>query len=459
MRDAEWISEEFSAVDLGDKRLKRRFLKTAHQLFLHPTESIHEACRTWAASKGAYRLFSHGRLESERMLEAHIQQTVSRLSSQKVILAIQDTTTLGYSTHHQTQGLGKLTSGGTGSQALVRGLLMHTALAVDLEGVPLGLLDHRIWSRTGEDRSGQQRFQIPLQEKESFRWTQTLRKIHEAVNDHVQIVHVGDREADLFAFMHEANALSAHFLVRARQDRRLQTGKGKRLYAFLKRLEAAGKVGIYVPSKGGRPSRQAHLSLRFGSCELRATSQVQGPQEALRVWVIWAKEEDPPKGSVGLDWKLITNLPILSFAEACEKLNWYAMRWMIESFHRVLKSGFQIEACRLQTAERLERYITLMSIFAWRLFWMTTVHRRDPKATVDSILTDREWRVLFKIQQPQRRIPKKPPLLQDAIRWIAQLGGFLGRKHDGQPGSMTLWRGWRKFQDMLKGAEIAASFN
>jgi len=175
MCDDKWISEEFSGIGFGDKRLNRRFFKTAGRLFQRPMESIYEACGKKTESKGAYRFFSNGQIRTQIMLKAHMQQTLSRIASHKVILAIQDTSVLGYTTHHETEGLGKLTSV---PNAVIRGLLMHTALAVDLQGIPLGILDHRVWSRLGPDRAPDiSRKRIPVKEKESFRWIKTLRKI------------------------------------------------------------------------------------------------------------------------------------------------------------------------------------------------------------------------------------------------------------------------------------------
>jgi len=147
---------------------------------------------------------------------------------------------------------------------------------------------------------------------------------------------------------------------------------------------------------------------------------------------------------------LLTNIQIRTLEEAIEKVNWYKLRWRIEGFHKVLKSGCRIEDCRLQNAERLIRYITLMCVIAWRLFWLTYMNRQSPNAPCSIVLTEHEWKALYCKIKKTTQPPDEPPKLREAMRWIAQLGGFLARKCDGEPGMVTLWRGWQRLADIAE---------
>ena len=168
----------------------------------------------------------------------------------------------------------------------------------------------------------------------------------------------------------------------------------------------------------------------------------------LPTYVVLAKETNAPDGVDALEWMLLTNVPVESFEQARERIDWYKLRWHIENFHKVLKSGCNIELCRLESAERLERYITLFSIIAWRLYWMTHVNRASPDKSCSEVLADHEWKALYCKIKKTRSLPTKPPTTREAIRWIAQLGGFLGRKGDGEPGITTTWRGWQRLLDI-----------
>jgi hypothetical protein len=152
---------------------------------------------------------------------------------------------------------------------------------------------------------------------------------------------------------------------------------------------------------------------------------------------------------------LLTNLPVTSYEKAYEKILWYCVRWRIEMYFKVLKSGFRVEACRLGHAERLARYLTVMSIVAWRLFMITLVARTDPATPCSTFLANREWKVLFLKANTNKSLPKKPPLIGDVVIWVAKLGGYLARKSDGPPGTITLWRGWKRLADLTEGWNLA----
>ena len=170
---------------------------------------------------------------------------------------------------------------------------------------------------------------------------------------------------------------------------------------------------------------------------------------------VYVVEPNPPDGEEPVEWMLLTNLPVRSFDEAYEKVLWYCLRWRIEMYFKVLKSGFRVEACRLGHAERLARYLTVMSIVAWRLFMITLIARTDPAVPCSTLLADHEWKVLFLKANKNKSLPKKPPRIGDVVIWVAKLGGYLARRNDGPPGTITLWRGWKRLVDLTEGWNLA----
>ena len=210
----------------------------------------------------------------------------------------------------------------------------------------------------------------------------------ERVPQGVQVITVGDREADLFEFLLTAQQLQAGYVVRAVQDRRL-VGQSACLWEELQQQAVAGELTVEVAARPGQPARQARLAVRYAPVTVRPP---QRPVElrmagwkAVAVWAVWATEINPPAEATPLEWMLLTNVPVLSFPHAVERIEWYCLRWQIEIFHKILKSGCRVEACRLMTAERLLRYLTLMCVVAWRLFWLTHLNRQQPEAPSTTI--------------------------------------------------------------------------
>jgi len=174
------------------------------------------------------------------------------------------------------------------------------------------------------------------------------------------------------------------------------------------------------------------------------------------MYAVYVFEADPPAGAEPVEWMLPTNLPATNFAEAQEKVEWYCLRWRIEMYFKVLKSGFHVEACRLGDAGRLTRHLTVMSIVAWRLFMIALVARTDPSIPCTELPADYEWKVLFLKVNKNKTLPTETPDIGKAVVWIARLGGFLARKGDGHPGTITLWRGWKRLADLTEGWSLAA---
>lgn len=473
-----WASEEFAEVNLGDKRLNQRLINLCDKFSEAPESPINQACEDWSETKAAYRFFQNEKVETSAIMATHREKTAKRLETHGTILAIQDTSYFIYTGHPKTKGLGEISlkKGKNVAEIYSRGLVMHACLAVTTEGLPLGLLSQKIFARkdsSNREKAGASE-RLPIEEKESFRWLEALQDTKDAAGD-CRVVTVCDREADIYDFFRLGKELGSPLLVRASADRTINrksryAEKGViKLWEHIGNLSAAGTYDIDVPRKSKskhsslREARSATVTVRFGSFRLNPprnhAKQKTENLPDIEMTAIHVLEENPPEGEEAIEWMLLTNLEVTSFEEACEKVHWYGLRWRIEMFFKVLKSGFRVEACRLAHGERLARYLTVMSIVAWRIFMITIIARTNPSQCCSSLLTRNQWKILITQATRKRDLPDKPPTMKQAVACIAKLGGHLGRKCDGPPGTLTLWRGWKRLTALVEGAELAKTID
>jgi Transposase Tn5 dimerisation domain len=360
------------------------------------------------------------------------------------VLLAQDTTFLNYTHHPATAGLGPIGGG-------QRGLVMHSTLAFTPQGLPLGVLAQQIWARPEASGTKPKRTRRPITEKESRKWLEALHETVTLVPEEIRLVTVADREADIFEFLDQADQLAAEYVIRAAQDRSVG-GELRRLWAHMAAEPVVGDVTVTVAARPGQAERTANLRVRVGQVTLQPPLRPADDPgvwlEPLTVWAIWLHEDSPPATATPIEWLLLTNVPIQTWQDTTERIGWYCVRPRIEQFHKILKSGCTIEDCRLENAERLKPYLTLMSVVAWRLFWLTHINRQDPEAPCTVILADHEWKGLYTSIQRTMVLPDRVPSVRQVVHWIAQLGGFLGRKGDGEPGITTIWRGWSRLADI-----------
>ncbi len=447
-----WSALEFGRVDLQDRRLDQRLLHLSADFAAQPQASIPQACGDWATTKGAYRFFENPKVDAARILSPHQERTISRMTSHARVFAVQDTTYLNYTHHPATTGLGFIGSHEDGHV----GLIMHTTLALTAEGEPLGVLSQQIWAREEPDAAldtaarRKARRESPIEAKESGKWLTAVRDTVARCPAGGDVVHVCDSEADIYEMFQEGQDQGVKMVVRASQDRAV-LGSGQMRQVMAQR-PVSGHLTVEIPAQRDRAARTATVEVRSGDLTLRPPYRAPSCQAHLRpitVSVVWVHEIDVAAGvEHPLDWLLVTNVPVTSFEEAVERVRWYRLRWHIEVFHKVLKSGCKVEACRLDTAEELMRYLTLKSVIAWRLFWMVQVNRVQPEAVCTVVLTSHEWQALYVAIHRTSTLPETVPTVRQVVRWIAQLGGFLGRKCDGEPGVTVMWRGWQRLQDL-----------
>ncbi len=451
--DPLWSFTEFAAADFNDQRLTLRLQLLGRQFGQQPLAAIPQACGSWANSKAAYRFCSNQKVSFEAILAPHHRCTLERvgLSNCPVILCPQDTTTLNYMAHPATQGLGHV--GTKPGKSL--GMLLHSTLAVSPQGQFFGLIHAHCWSRSKKAKKGRRpsRCKEKIKDKETFRWLQSFRHVAQlaTAHPHHRWVSVEDREGDIYPVLQEALApgCQAGLLVRARHDRALLGKPAKKLFGYMRRLLEAGTWTTRVPRHENQPARELTLSIRFSQVTFSAPRH-HSRQPALRLWAVWAQEIDPPAGQKPICWCLLTTVPVGTLAEAIERLQWYIRRWIIEEFHRVLKSGCQVEARQLTTRLRLQRALAIDMVVAWRVINLTKAARLEPDSPADRWLRPDEWQALYCYVHQCWEPPQQPPTIGEAVRWIAQLGGFLGRKSDAHPGSTTIGRGLHRLNDIVR---------
>jgi hypothetical protein len=460
-----WVDQELAGSTFKDERLGRRLRKLLVQMAGAVGAPIPLACQDWANTKAAYRFLSNEAVSEAEILAGHFRSTRSRVAAADgTILVLQDTTEFSYR-RARPERIGAITTapsrrGADGRLKMhtVCGLLMHASLAVTTDGLPLGLAAVKFWTRakfkgTNALKRRVNPTRVPIEAKESVRWLENMRQATALLGDPARLVHVGDRENDIYEFFCAAQAAGTHFLVRACVDRLAGDGRhtiademGEVAVQGLHRVEVAGEDG-----KAG----QASVELRYRRIHVRPPIGKQKRYPALDLTVIHARERGEPEGRSAIDWKLVTDLPVRSPEEAVEKLGWYARRWRIELFHKILKSGCRAEEARLRTAERLVNLLALFCILSWRLFWLTMLNRAAPDASPRLALTEGEVCLLDRMAD--RTSDRPPPTLSSYLTRIARLGGYLARASDPPPGNAVMWRGWSRLMDIKLGAAIAGA--
>ena len=445
----DWAEEEFGGVSLREARLRRRLCTLARDLYARPQAPLPQACGTRAKTKAAYRFFDHVRVNLQSILASHYQSSAARAARESVVLAVQDTTSLNYRTHPRTELLGPIGSDTDGAV----GMLVHSTLAFNLAGTPLGLLQVQCWVRDPEELGQKhRRYELPLEAKESVRWLRSLQALEQLqpACPQTRLIGVGDREADIYELFVWATEKPGRpgLLVRAERQRLLSEEQGP-LWAHVENQPVAGQLEVKVPRRGNRPARVAVLDVRWAPVAVRPPKR-KAHLPPVALWAVLAREVGAPAGTDPLEWMLLSTEPVQDFAGAVEQLRRYTLRWGIEVFHRVLKSGCQIETRRLGNADRLEACLGIDLVVAWRICHLTKLGRETPAVPCTVYFEEHEWRALVAFVTRPPEPPQEPPTLREAIRMVAGLGGFLGRKGDGEPGTETLWRGLQRLDDIAE---------
>jgi hypothetical protein len=409
-------------------------------------------------------LLSSEKIDVEDVLASHGDALKKRIaeSGEKVLLVPQDTTSLNFASRPNTEGLGPIGNKTESKQ----GFFAHSSLCVGAGGGEIfGLLDVDMWAR--EEGKAKKlpagvRNRQPIGEKESKRWLESWESadgLFWELDGKFPVVSVADREGDIyeiFALCLEQKALrggGADLLVRAQHDRQL-SGVDQKKAGPWSQLDGFDKVVLHtidVPRKHGKASRKAELEVRWGQVEVEAPAHKRkhlGLEKPLKLWMVTAREVSPPAGEDPVCWRLWTTVKIEGESGAIELLGWYAKRWLIEEFHRILKSGCKTEKRQLESFTKLSLTVLLDMLVAISILGLTKAARNEPTACASRWLEPEQWKALYCYFNKTKKPPTTPPDIKTAVGWIARLGGFLGRKGDGSPGSQVLWRGWGRMGDI-----------
>lgn len=461
-----WVAGEVAGCGFHDARLGKRLGSLLHQLGGSIGGTIPFACQDWANTKAAYRFLSNDDVDEQAILAGHFQATRDRAqASTGPLLVLQDTTEFSFKRDKpELVGFKGVTHGrrdkaGRRQAHTTCGILMHSSLVVTTQGLPLGLCAIKFWSRqkfkgTAALKRKVNPTRVPIEEKESVKWLLNLRQSTGLIDDPGRCVHIGDRESDIYELFSLANELGTRFLVRTCNDR--LAGDGDHTIADeMADVRVQGLHRVEFRDDKGQPCK-ATLEIRYRQITVLPPIGKQQLYPPLELTVLHAQERDAPAGRAPLQWKLITNLAVRSKAEAVEKIDWYAMRWKIETFHKILKSGCRAEDSRLQTADRLTNLIAIYCILSWRIFWVTMLGRVAPRSSPGDAFTDDELAVLDRLS-PKASSPEfVPRMLSHYAVQLAKLGGYLARKNDPPPGNIVMWRGLTRLTDIVLGMQLAA---
>ena len=433
-----WAAQEFETLDLGDARLNRRAVLLAERLAQKPGASIPNACHNWSETVAAYRFLSHEDVSWDDVMQAHWQASEQRIGQHPVVLCLQDTTELDFNAQ-QTAGLGPL------SYEAQRGLYLHPTYVVTPDREPLGVTNAWTWARQFKAADGTRAGVL-----ESTRWIESYERVAEQALrlPHTRHICVADRESDIMALLVRARELdhAADYLVRSQHNRALP--EGGKLWEKVGQAPVLGHVRFDLPAGRGRKARAVKQEVRVERVTLK-----DGANGQVQVTCVVAAEIDAPAGVKPVLWRLLTNRQASTLEQACALIDWYRARWEIELFFLVLKEGCRVERLQLGDSERLQTALALYMVIAWRINRLMRLGRALADLPADLVFESDEWKAAFILNK--KPVPKQVPELNTVIRLIAQRGGFLARKGDGQPGAKSIWLGMQDVAVFVEGIRYA----
>ena len=471
---SEWAMSTYGSVLLGDKRRTQRAVTIADALARDPMGSFPQQLRSHSATKAAYRFLESPQTSYEQLLRPHLQQTQAQMEHHQRILLIQDTTEIDYQHHPKTRGLGPV---GTGSHS---GYLLQTVLAVEpttrqVLGIAAQEPFLRVPAPEGETSSQRQK----RKEKESHVWQRQVQAIGVAPQG-CEFIHVGDRGSDIFAFLRECLTHQCGFLVRVKHNRRVDLqvdlgeqapppgsrrsgvrrpaalGAMRHLFEEARGWEARGQQTLRLDGNHKRAEREATLSISWTTLRIwNPDGEASKDDCSVVVSVVRTWEPNPPEGVQALEWLLLSSLGVESEEQAWERVQWYRQRWIVEEYHQCLKTGCQIEARQIQTYEGLRTVLGFLAPLAVRLLQLRDHARQEPERLAQEMFPAD----VVKVMAHLAHVSSEHLTSQRCWHRIAQAGGYLGRKGDGEPGWKTLWKGWLYVQTLLEGIHLASQFS
>ncbi len=452
-----WATQQWGTVDLADERRNKRAVRLGEKLAAHPDASLPEQTRSWGELKAAYRLLGQEEVTFERLSTPHWLNTRQEASARGggAVLFIQDGSDLDFSTQRSKEDLGPLGN----KEAHGLGLLLHSCLTALPEGEILGLAHQKVWARQKEQvhRANETRAQRYRRRTESDVWAETLEAIGPAPSDDQDTtwVSLGDRGSDVFSYLRRARALGWECLLRVAQDRRIETGQEEadeigHLLKLLRSLPGRTQTEVVLRGRAGKPKRT--VSLKVDWTKVKILPPRNRPEERnaepIEGWCVRAWEEGEHEDA--LEWMLFCTVAVIDADSALEKVGWYTKRWLIEEYHKSLKTGCRMEKRQLRSAAGIKRLLGFLGIVAVRLLQLREISRSTPEVPAMEAVPE----LMVKIVAGRLEVSEKMSL-GEFWRNVARVGGFIGRKSDGAPGWQTLWKGWMRVLEMHWAAEFA----
>lgn len=459
---APWVDTEFSTLDLGDKRRDRRARLIVDRL-QQIAESTADACRGNAFLAATYRFASNPAIGSSAILQAHHQAAIERTSKHDTVVLSQDTTVVDLTKpKQQVRGAGPLESPDK------RGFFFHPLYASSEQGLPLGLVDHVIWTReelrTDLSRKEKQRLRrlAAFEEKESARWLEMYQSGEQIAlaNPQTHYILVADSESDICEIHMQANDLADNydFVVRGCQNHRILGSEGEpgtidealdqAEFQYDCTTEVSERIALISnetrPRRKSRSSRLASISVRAREVTLRGPARTGGKLPSVMLNVVEAIETNPPEGEEPIRWILLTTLPISSVLEIKRVISLYSQRWSIELYFKTIKSGLGVEKMKYQEMNRYLNAFSLLAIVGWRVEQLKGAARQTPNASCEEFIPAEQWKPAMIVNNPDIPLPETPPTIGEFMLLVARMGGYINKKSQGPPGSITIWRGLRR---------------
>jgi len=443
--------KDFPGLDLGDVRRNERFVTIIENITSQPGSSIPKQSESWYDTKAAYEYF-----KSESVSVAGLKKVIELYGATQVreldqVLVLHDTSNISFN-DLQADGLGYLDS------KLGRGIMCHNSIAVSTEGLPLSLVHQYTWIRplTDLEQIVKKKQSRKFEDKESYRWYRGMTEVNELLGAGIHKIHIADREADVYELFFSAYEDNTDLLIRSHYNRSLSDGS--HLWDAVSSSQKKGTIELSVPDEKGRKVRKIKASVRYEAVEILRPWTSKSSYKSVELTAIEIKQTGAQEAEP-IHWQLLTTLEVNQLKDILKYIEWYTYRWLIERFHYVLKSGTKIEELRLKQASSLQKAIALYSIAGFRIMQLVYESRTFPDANCEVILTRAQWHVLYMLVHKSNEIPKEPPTLSEAVKWIARLGGHLGRTSDGPPGLKTTWLGYQRICDAADVYELLNSQN
>lgn len=444
----DWAYQEFSVSKFWDSRCRRSIVRACESLAENASLSF--SMVLGSRRKAVSHILHHKETTSAGLFHGHVRSTVRRCQAHERVLIASDTSYFDFTSHKATTGLGRLSNLGKG-----QGFLVHSALALTPKGLPLGLLHQKSWVRSEALVETPKRKREPA-DKESKKWLEALRGVEKALPTSQKALLIQDREADIFSFFAAKRSANIDLLIRASQPRNVFLEGTQTHCSLWEVAEQALVLGVtsFILHPDRKERREVLLTLR--TARITVPPPVHGRKQELAttfLWVVFAREEAPPPETEGLEWVLLTSVPMLDFDLAAQSVVDYSRRWAIERFHYTLKSGCQFERLQMDSFDTLQKALSLYSVVAWRLLYLTYLSREVPETPAEEILSRRERELL------QQKTGRPLITVRDAILAVASLVNFRPTPSAPNPGVKTLWTGFRKLADMLEGYRIARNIS